>query len=91
MAQTDDEALFNDRYCARLRRLRDEMGWTAEQMAIRLGIPADRYRKYEVRSPMPPYLVPRFAALVDRSIAFILTGTDDVPLPQVVTTQRKRA
>jgi transcriptional regulator with XRE-family HTH domain len=78
MPGMDDEAFFNDQYCARLRRLRDDLGWTAEQMAVRLGIPADRYRKYEVRSPMPPYLIPRFAAVVNRSVAFVLTGADEV-------------
>lgn len=90
MADLDDEARFNEKYCARVRRLRDGLGWTAEQMAIRLGIPPDRYRKYEVRSPMPPYLVPRFAGLVDRSMAFILTGADEVQAARP-SEQRKRA
>jgi hypothetical protein len=74
----DTEAEFNDAYCARVKRLREERGWTADQMATALGIPPDRYRKYEVRSPLPGYLVERFALVVDRSVSFVLMGKDEV-------------
>lgn len=68
------EAEFNDALCARTRCLRKERGWTAEQMAIALGINVDRYRKYESRTPLPHYLVERFALIVGRDIEFVLTG-----------------
>jgi len=74
MSESNEQMLFENALCARVKTLREGKGWTAEQMAIALGIPADRYRKYEVRSPLPQYLIPRFAAVVDRSIEFILTG-----------------
>lgn len=74
MATDPNEAAFNDQFCARVKRLREEKSWTAEEMAIALGIPPDRYRKYEVRSPMPQYLIPRFARIVDRDVEFVLTG-----------------
>jgi hypothetical protein len=43
-------------------------------MATALGVPAERYRKYEYRSPLPHYLIERFALIVGRDIEFILTG-----------------
>lgn len=65
---------FNDRFCARTARLRVERGWTQEQMATAIGIPHETYKKYETRSPMPIYLIPRFAMQVDREIEYLLTG-----------------
>ena len=72
-----DEELFNNSYCARVRSLRIERGWSAEQMATALGIPPDRYRKYETRSPMPAYLIERFALIVGADIQYVLTGKSD--------------
>jgi transcriptional regulator with XRE-family HTH domain len=69
-----NEASFNDAYCLRVKTLREKRGWTAERMAAALGIPADRYRKYEVRSPLPPYLVEQFSIIAETSIEFVLTG-----------------
>jgi len=72
----NEQMIFEDALCARVKRLREEKGWTAEQMAIALGIPPERYRKYENRSPLPQYLIPRFALVVDRSSEYILTGKE---------------
>jgi len=72
-----DEAEFNDRMCARTQRLRLEKDWTQPQMAAAIGVPFERYKKYETRSPMPAYLVPRFAQIVERSMSYILTGKDE--------------
>ena len=41
------------RFCARVRRLREEKSWTAEQMAIALGIPLERYRSMKSAAPFP--------------------------------------
>jgi DNA-binding transcriptional regulator YiaG len=68
------EASFNEAYCLRVKTLRERRGFTAEKMAIALGIPADRYRKYEVRSPLPPYLIEQFSIIAETSIEFVLTG-----------------
>lgn len=72
-----DEAQFNDELCARVQRLRLEREWTQQQMAAAIGLPHERYKKYETRSPMPAYLIPRFAQIVDRSVAFVLTGREE--------------
>lgn len=71
------DAEFVDQFCARTQRLRLERDWTQQQMATALDVPLERYKKYETRSPMPVFLIPRFAQLVDRSIAYVLTGKDD--------------
>jgi DNA-binding XRE family transcriptional regulator len=77
MTDSNDELLFNQSYCARLRELRNGRGWTAEQMATALGVPPDRYRKYEVRSPMPIYLIERFALIVGQDVHYIVTGKNE--------------
>lgn len=68
------ETAFNEALCARVRALRMARGWTADQMATALGIPAERYRKYEYRTPLPHYLVERFALIVGRDVEQVLTG-----------------
>jgi len=77
MSDVNDELLFNQAYCARLRDMRNQRGWTAEQMATALGVPPDRYRKYEVRSPMPVYLIERFALIVGQDVHYIVTGKNE--------------
>lgn len=92
MSERENEQLrFDDALCARVRRLREEKSWTAEQMAIALGIPPERYRKYEVRSPIPHWLIPRLAIITDRSVEFILTGKEQRSMKPVKQATRKRA
>lgn len=73
------EQEFNEALLARVHALRIERGYTTEQMAIALGIPPDRYRKYESRTPLPQYLIERFAIIVDRDVEYILTGKSSRP------------
>ena len=92
MPVADDEALFNNELCARTRALRDQLGWTADQMATALGIPAERYRKYEYRSPLPAYLMERFCLITRVDIEYFLTGKTNRPavvVREVVETKRK--
>jgi len=74
MADSNDELLFNNAYCERVKAARLARGWTAEQMATVLAIPPDRYRKYEVRSPLPAYLVERFCLAADIELYYLMTG-----------------
>jgi transcriptional regulator with XRE-family HTH domain len=86
------EAEFNENLCARIHRLRNERGWTAGQMATALGVPADRYRKYEYRSPLPHYLIEQFAVIVGRDVEYVLTGKiAPARIPHVEESSRKRA
>lgn len=74
MLSKGGEEAFNAALCERVRELRKGRGLTSEQMATALGIPKDRYRKYEYRSPLPLYLVERFALITGASLAFLITG-----------------
>lgn len=82
------EQEFNEAFIKRVKRLREERGYTSEQMATALGIPAERYRKYEYRTPLPQYLIEQFAQIVDRDVAYMLTGKSTVPAarPRIVRT-----
>lgn len=54
------EAEFNEALLARLVDLRGDR--TQKEMAAALGVPHERYKKYEKRSPLPAYLLPRLRA-----------------------------
>jgi DNA-binding XRE family transcriptional regulator len=70
----DEERVFNEKYRARIKSLREAQRWSQAEMADLLGVPVDRYKKYETRSPLPLYLIVRFAALTNTTPDFILTG-----------------
>jgi transcriptional regulator with XRE-family HTH domain len=91
MPDSNDELLFNNALCARVQTLRKERGWTAEQMATALGIPPDRYRKYETRSPLPAYLMERFATITDCELDYLLTGRSRVRVQSRADSSMKRA
>lgn len=74
MTEWLNEADFNEQLRERVARLRDEGGWSQAQMAVLLGVPFERYKKYETRSVLPPYLAPRLAMLVNRDVEYVLTG-----------------
>lgn len=76
MESQEEEKEFGKAFAARIKELRLSKKWSAEKMALTMGIPADRYRKYEQRQGLPPYLIQRFANIVDHSIEFVLTGKD---------------
>lgn len=74
MMQDNDELLFNNGLCERVKALRLRKNWTAAQMATALGIPAERYRKYESRSPLPTYLMERFCLIAGCDLEYLVTG-----------------
>ena len=84
-------AEFEALYIARTKALRESKGWTAAEMALALGIPAERYRKYESRTPLPHDLMERFALITGVPVEFLITGRrvagkgpypDGIPGPQ---------
>lgn len=89
MATSNAELTFNQELCARVRALRDAKDWSQEQMATALGVPVERYRKYETRSPLPSYLMERFALITDCTVEHLLTGKS-IPKP-VQNGQKLRA
>jgi transcriptional regulator with XRE-family HTH domain len=76
MSHSNEELAFNIALCARVRTLRESLDWSAEIMAEALGVPAPRYRKYEKRTNLPHYLIPRFARLTGYSVEYVLTGRE---------------
>ena len=91
MAPASEEAQFNEALIARTHKLRNDRGWSAAQMATALGVPAERYRKYEYRTPLPHYLIERFALIVGRDIPYLLTGKAAPIRAQVPESGRKQA
>lgn len=95
-----EEFIFNNDYCGRVKRFREETNMSAADMADLLDIPADRYRKYESRSPMPVYLITKFCRIVGCDLEHLIigkprdrmkpvliarkTGTDDVDIQERV-------
>ena len=74
MAASNEELQFNEALIRRVRAWREEKGWTAEQMAVALGVPPDRYRKYESRTPLPSYLMQRFCLITDTDLENLILG-----------------
>ena len=83
---------FDALYIARVKALRQLKGLTAGQMATLLGVPAERYRKYESRTPMPHAFIEQFALITGVSVEFLVTGRraagkgpyPDVPGPHMI-------
>lgn len=83
MATSNAELAFNQEICARVQELRVAKGWKQEQMAVALGVPVERYRKYERRSPLPSYLMERFAS--SRIVAWSICLRGSLPLNRLKT------
>lgn len=82
----DAESTMRRAYIARVKEARKLTGRTQQEMATALGISLDRYKKYETRSPLPPYLLPRFAAIVGREVDTIMTGRPSRSRPRNTNT-----
>jgi DNA-binding transcriptional regulator YiaG len=65
---------FEDSLRQRVKALRQGRGWTTEETARFLGIPAENYRKYESRSVLPMYLAEPLSRLYGVDIHYLLTG-----------------
>jgi transcriptional regulator with XRE-family HTH domain len=83
MARIDDsdedesgtEKAFEAAIRNRIRSIRESRGWTQKQVATWLGIGEERYKKYEQRSMMSPYMQQKFCELTGTSLEFLITGT----------------
>lgn len=69
-----EEPEFNKALRGRLKELRVSRDLTQQEVADRIGITLDRYKKYESRSKLPVYLIPRLAGAFDVSLYFLLLG-----------------
>ena len=82
---TPAESIFVSALCHRVKRWREETHMSAADMAALLHIPADRYRKYETRSPLPAYLMPSYCQIVGVDLEHLLLGKPrNRTAPQIV-------
>jgi len=63
--------------CRRTQQVRIDSGYTQPEMAEALGILNVTYSKYESRSPLKQYLIPKFCELTGFSSWYLLTGKLD--------------
>jgi transcriptional regulator with XRE-family HTH domain len=73
-------------YCARLAQLRKDHGFTTpDAFARAIHVPKDRYKKYESRTPLPPWLIPRVCVVLKIPVWYLLTGRmeQDESLPEL--------
>lgn len=72
---------YKEAYRRRIKAAREAMGLDRKEMAKRLQMGLDAYRKCENRSGLPLHLVPRFCELTGHGPWYILTGQPEVYSP----------
>lgn len=70
----DAASQFKDAFTARTKAARKARGFTQEQMADLLGMPQDRYKQYEGRTPLPHFLISRFCLITGVDVEWMFTG-----------------
>jgi transcriptional regulator with XRE-family HTH domain len=91
MALDNFELEFDNSFVRRVKEAREAMGWTQAFMAESLGIPLERYKKYEQRSLLPHYLIARFCQLTSCDIHYLMTGEHrPPPFPFGIPYDRRR-
>lgn len=68
------EAAHTNALRVRVRTARESVNLTQQQMATALGVSLDAYRKYELRSPLPPHLFEPFSIITHVDIYWLVTG-----------------
>jgi hypothetical protein len=71
---------WEQKFLTRTRALREREGLTQRELAARIGVAYENYRKYETRSPVPHEFIPRlcgFYGITEQQL-FDVTG----PLPK---------
>lgn len=63
MAEVTEQTFIRN-FRQRTKELRINRGYTQKDVAEFLGIPLEAYKKYENRSILPQFLMPRFCKLV---------------------------
>jgi hypothetical protein len=75
--------------CQRVKESREAAGFkTQREMATALGIERDKYKQYEIRTPLPVELWEEFSRLTGAEIYWLATGKHKAPPP--VTPEQMR-
>ena len=68
----------------RLKDLKDDLGYTQDQMAKALGMSKANYQKYEDRSKFPLHKLEQLALVTHQTLDFIVTGKNPRPALRLV-------
>ena len=75
MSDEDDaKTKFSAGVIARTIEARDAARLNQPQMATALGIPRDKYKQYEIRTPLPLYLMEQFCAITRTDPCWLAFG-----------------
>lgn len=66
--------MYRKAFRRRLKQIRQDAGYTQAEFARALDVPEKTYAKYESRSLLPTYLIPRICELTGHHAWFVLTG-----------------
>lgn len=65
---------YNQELRERVKALGERVGWTAAQMVTAPDVPAEHYRTFESRSPLPLRLIERFALITGVDVEGLVAG-----------------
>lgn len=74
MGKATTPTKFKADFCKRVAALRVAAGIEQKAMAAEMGVLLNTYNRYEHRSLMPHFLIPRFCRIVGVNEAFLFTG-----------------
>jgi hypothetical protein len=80
-------------FCARTKTARKKMipvVWSMQQMADRLGVTHDAYKKYESRTPMPHHLIPLFCDFTHVTREWLMGETPEIKVQPRAKTKKKK-
>jgi ribosome-binding protein aMBF1 (putative translation factor) len=73
-AMNENKKAFWQSFCARVKLARERRDLSQKDVATVLDIAQGLYKHYEIRSPMPHHLIPKFCLLCGVSIDWLYTG-----------------
>lgn len=76
VASSIEKAAYALAFIRRTQMARFDTDYTQKAIADLLGIEQDLYKTYETRSLIPHYLIPRFCAVCNISIHWLMTGIE---------------
>ena len=82
MPEQNQEVVYLLGLLQRTIAARKARGWSQRFVADALGIPLERYKKYEQRTAIPVHLIERFCLLTGTDILFFVTGKKTTISPQ---------
>jgi len=79
MTEKQKQVRYEGQFQARVELARTAANYDRPGMAKALGVPLDRYTRYESRHMMPLYLIPKFCKLTSVAVSWLITGVTELP------------